>query len=73
MDSMALPLTSGHVSNMPCESCDLSFAVLLFELLYVQLVVHVLILNRCENSRFEPLNPAKHPIALPSHTNPHEI
>ena len=21
-DSIALPLTSGHVSNTPCESCD---------------------------------------------------
>ena len=21
-DSMALPVTSGHVSNTPCESCD---------------------------------------------------
>ena len=27
-DSMALPVISGHVSNTPCESCDLSFAVL---------------------------------------------
>ena len=35
-DSMALPVTSGHVSNTPCESCDLSFVVLSFELLYVQ-------------------------------------
>ena len=30
----------------------------------------MLILNRCETSRFEPLNPAKRPIALPSHTWP---
>ena len=66
--SMALPVTSGHVSNTPCRSCDLSLAVLSFELLYVQLVVRVLILNRCETSRFEPLNPAKRPIALPSRT-----
>ena len=27
-----------------------------------------LIINRCETSRFEPMNPAKRPIALPSHT-----
>ena len=67
-DIMALPVTSDHVSSTPCESCDLSLAVLSFELLYVQLVVRVLILNRCETSRFEPLNAAKRPIALPSRT-----
>ena len=30
--------------------------------------MRVSILNRCETSRFEALNPAKRPIALPSHT-----
>ena len=34
-------MTSGHVSDAPCELCDLSFAVLLFELLYVQWIVCV--------------------------------
>lgn len=54
---------------MPCESCDFSFLVLSFELLYC--IVCFLILNRYETSRFEPLNPAKHPIhvALPAQTN----
>ena len=47
-DSMALPVTSGHVNNTPCESCDFLFVALSFELLYVKLVVRVLILNRCE-------------------------
>ena len=70
---MALPVTSGYVSKTPCESCDLSFMVLLLELLYLQLVVRVLILNRCETSRFEPLNPGKCPTVLTSHTNPQEI
>ena len=32
-------------------------------------MVCVLILDQYETSRFEPLNPAKHPIALPSQTN----
>ena len=35
-DSMALHLTWGHVSNTLYESCDLSFVVLSFKLLYVQ-------------------------------------
>ena len=68
MDSTALPMTSGHVSNTPCKSCDLSFVVLSLELLYAQWVLHVLISNRCETSRFKPLNPAKCPIDLPPHT-----
>ena len=47
------------------------FFVLLFVLVRVVACTvnsACLIINRCETSRFEPMNPAKRPIALPSHT-----
>lgn len=65
---MVLPVTSGHVSNTSCESCVFCFLFVLVRVVACTVNSACLIINRCETSRFEPMNPAKRPIALPSHT-----
>ena len=68
-DSMVLPVTSGHVSNTSCESCVfLCFLFVLVRVVACTVNSACLIINQCEISRFEPMNPAKRPMALPSHT-----
>ena len=67
-DSMVLPVTSGHVSNTSCKSCEFVVRSRSSCCMYSCMYSGCLILYRCETSRFEPLNPAKRPITLPSHT-----